>query len=141
MTFRDERDAQRERIAQLESALATAERERDEARAELAKDDAARDASRLASSPFTEGAEVYVEWQGRWWRATVRQVVSPGRWLIHYDGWASSWDEAVGPERIVARRATPPGPLAHDTDHSGIWVGLGLLLLVILVGAWLALAR
>ena len=141
MTFRDERDAQRERIAQLEAALATAERERDEARAELAKGDAARDRARLASSSFSAGAAVYVEWQGRWWRATVKEVVAPGRWLVHYDGWARSWDEAVGPERIVARSASPPGPLATETEGGAVWFAVVVVLLALLAGAWLVLTR
>lgn len=141
MSFRDERDAQRERIEQLERALATAERERDEARAELARDDEARDAERVASTPFQVGAKVYVEWRGRWWRASVREVVAPGRWLVSYDGWARSWDETVGPERIVAQDATPPGPLAQEADGSATLLFVGLLFVALLVGAWLAIAR
>jgi hypothetical protein len=66
VSFRDERDAQRERIEHLERALETAERERDEARAERERDDVAREAERSADSPFQVGAKVYVEWQGRW---------------------------------------------------------------------------
>jgi hypothetical protein len=108
---------------------------------ELARADAARDAERVADAPFQVGAKVYVEWQGRWWRASVREIVAPGRWLVHYDGWARSWDETVGPERIVAQSATPPGPLAHEADRGAALLLVALLLVALLVGAWIAIAR
>jgi hypothetical protein len=145
MTFRDEREAQRARIAQLEDALVTAERERDEARAKLEREDAererdgpgepGRDHSQGAQAPteresapgsaFPAGTKVHVEWRGRWWPATVQEVVDEDRWLIHYDDWSSSWDETVGRSRIVSRTARLPGPLAGDP---GPWFGVVVII-------------
>jgi hypothetical protein len=142
VTFRDDRDAQQHRIEQLEQALEDAQREyeevreeRDEARADLARTDEERAAHKHGAA-FAVGAEVYVEWQGRWWKAIVRDAPGNGRWLIHYEGWARSWDETVGPDRIVARTATPPGPLAEDADRGAI----AAVLLVVLITIVLALA-
>src|SRR5262249_38367473 len=47
-----------------------------------------------------------VEWNGTWWAAEVVRT-SGDRYYIHYTGWANSWDEWVGPDRIrmpVARQ-------------------------------------
>jgi hypothetical protein len=47
--------------------------------------------------------EVDVFWGGRWWPATI--VKREGqRAFIHYDGWASSHDEWVTPDRLRPRR-------------------------------------
>jgi hypothetical protein len=40
-----------------------------------------------------------VEWHGTWWAAEVLKT-NGGRYYIHYTGWANSWDEWVGPDRI-----------------------------------------
>jgi hypothetical protein len=72
----------------------------------------------------------------------VREVVASGRWLAHYDGWPRSWDETVGPERIVAWTATPPGPLAHQPDQgAGLFVVVAFLIAALLVAVWIALTR
>ncbi|MBN8615528.1 MAG: hypothetical protein J0L92_33340 [Deltaproteobacteria bacterium] len=144
MTFRDDRDAQQHRIEQLEQALEDARRERDQvreerddARADLARTDEER-AARKHGASFAVGAEVYVEWQGRWWKAIVRDAPGGGRWLIHYEGWSRSWDETVGPDRIVARTATPPGPLAGDSERGTIVVILVVVLITIVLAlGWL----
>jgi len=47
--------------------------------------------------------EVEVEWHGSWWPAVVLEQRG-GRWLVHYEGYGSDWDEVVGPERIRERR-------------------------------------
>lgn len=51
------------------------------------------------ASAYSEGDAVMVEWKGSWWPARVLKAKSDS-WLIHYDGYASSWDEWVGPSRI-----------------------------------------
>lgn len=56
-------------------------------------------AQAAAENKFKAGDVVTVEWHGRWWPATVIEV-KPNSWKIHYDGYADSWDEWVGPERI-----------------------------------------
>ena len=64
--------------------------------------------------------EVDVEWRGRWWPATVLERKTSGRYLVHYDGYGSDWDEVVGPERIRLRTAPTPEennePVETDSD-------------------------
>lgn len=48
------------------------------------------------------GSKVMVAWGGKWWAATVLQV-KDDKYLIHYDGWASSWDEWVTTARMKPR--------------------------------------
>lgn len=52
----------------------------------------------LTQRPQLSGAAL-VEWRGRWYPARVLKR-SGDRYLIHYLGYASSWDEWVGPKRI-----------------------------------------
>jgi hypothetical protein len=143
MSFRDERDAQRERIEGLERALAEAERardqalkERDEARADLGKSDAERHAALVARSRFARGAKVLVEWGGKWWKSTVIEVVAGDRWRIHYDGWSDRWDETVDASRIAPADAPAPGPVAS----SGITVLWALVASIVVVGLAVLLA-
>lgn len=62
------------------------------------------------SDPTGEGGawkareEVEVEWRGSWWPAVVLEKRGD-RWLVHYEGYGSDWDEVVGPDRIRERRA------------------------------------
>jgi hypothetical protein len=60
--------------------------------------------------------EVEVEWRGSWWPAVVLEKRGAGRWLVHYDGHGSDWDEVVGPDRIRERRAELD---AHEEDVEG----------------------
>jgi hypothetical protein len=67
-----------------------------------------------AGSAFPVGSRVDVLWFGTWYAATVKAVEGPQRWRIGYDGYSSSSDESVGPDRIRARAAptaaAPPPP-------------------------------
>ncbi len=56
-----------------------------------------------AANEKVDSEKVDVEWQGSWYPAVVMQR-SGERALIHYEGYASSWDEWVGPQRIRRRR-------------------------------------
>ncbi|HVH42070.1 MAG TPA: hypothetical protein VM925_06990 [Labilithrix sp.] len=49
--------------------------------------------------------EVEVEWHGAWFPAVIIEKRG-SRWLVHYEGYASDWDELVGPERVRERRAS-----------------------------------
>lgn len=64
--------------------------------------------------------EVDVEWRGRWWPATILERKTSGRYLVHYDGYGSDWDEVVGPERVRLRTAPTPeennDPVETDSD-------------------------
>jgi hypothetical protein len=54
---------------------------------------------------------VQVEWKGSWYQATILEAKDDGNYKIHYDGWSSSWDEVVPPNRIRERgagAAVPP---------------------------------
>lgn len=57
------------------------------------------DRIKVASARFYEGDAVQVKWKGSWWPAHVLKAKG-GLWKIHYDGYDSSWDEWVGPDRI-----------------------------------------
>ena len=46
--------------------------------------------------------QMEVEWGQRWWPASILQVQGT-QYLIHYTGWASSWDEWVTKDRIRSR--------------------------------------
>lgn len=48
---------------------------------------------------FTKGQHVQVLWHGKWWKARVLEI-GQNQWKITYDGYDSSWDEWVGPDRI-----------------------------------------
>lgn len=154
MTFRDDRDAQHTRIAQLEEALATAERERDRALAELAVEGASstepeartetgerpeRDAESTTTS-FREGDQVYVDRYGTWWRATVREVSSPGALMVSYDDFSPRDRENVEISRVMSRAKRPPGPVGEPADPGGrffmaflVMVALAVLGILVLV--------
>jgi hypothetical protein len=45
------------------------------------------------------GKQIEVTWGQKWWPAEILRVQGT-QYLIHYTGWASSWDEWVGMNRI-----------------------------------------
>jgi RNA binding activity-knot of a chromodomain len=51
-------------------------------------------------SVYNPGDRVSVLWQGKYYLATIRKVSNDDLFLIHYDGYDSSWDEWVEPNRI-----------------------------------------
>ncbi len=51
------------------------------------------------NNPHSAGEQVKVEWKGEWWDALILDVMGQ-KYLIHYVGFDSSWDEWVGLERI-----------------------------------------
>ncbi len=54
---------------------------------------------RIRTKSFSVGEKVRVKWKNKWWSADILKI-SNGKYYIHYDGYASSWDEWVGPARI-----------------------------------------
>jgi hypothetical protein len=50
------------------------------------------------------GAQIQVFWGSSWYDATVKQTREDGQCYIGYDGWADSWDEWVGADRMRARQ-------------------------------------
>ena len=58
------------------------------------------DRIKSSSAPeYAVGDSVKVKWNGKWYTAKVLKV-NNGKYLIHYDGYDSSWDEWVGPGRM-----------------------------------------
>ena len=49
-----------------------------------------------------KGDKVSVQWQGKWWNASVLEVKG-SRTLINYDGYDATWNEWVPPARIKNR--------------------------------------
>lgn len=48
---------------------------------------------------YTTGQQVKVEWKGSWWDGLIREIRGD-KYLIHYIGFDSSWDELVDNSRI-----------------------------------------
>jgi len=68
------------------------------------KSDAGGKGSTSASpvSQYQVGDRIKVRWRGTVYSATVLGVVGQDKYLIHYDGHESVWDETVGVNRIVS---------------------------------------
>ena len=58
----------------------------------------------VTPAPFKPNDHVRVTWRGTIYSATVLQVIAKDRFLVHYEGLESAWDETVSLERIVGRR-------------------------------------
>lgn len=58
----------------------------------------------ITPAPFKPNDHVRVTWRGTIYSATVLQVITKDRFLVHYEGLESAWDEVVGLDRIVGRR-------------------------------------
>ena len=58
----------------------------------------------ITQAPFKPNDHVRVTWRGAIYSATVLQVVAKDRFVVHYEGLESAWDETVTLERIVGRR-------------------------------------
>jgi len=75
---------------------------------------------------FQEGDAVTVLWKGTWYDAHVLKTKG-AQTFIHYDGYESSWDEWVGPERIKAKPGaaakTAPAPSPSGFNAAGYTCG------------------
>ena len=58
-------------------------------------------------STYEVGDKITVRWQGSTYPCTVLAVMPNDKYKIHYTGWASSWDETVGLDRIVGAKGAP----------------------------------
>lgn len=54
-----------------------------------------------AAARYKAGARVKVSWRGSVYKATIVKVKGPDRFLVHYDGHESAWDEVVHSDRIL----------------------------------------
>jgi hypothetical protein len=72
------------------------------------------------AADYAPGAVVEVDYGGSWYPATVLKA-SPGKWLIHYDDYDSSWDEWVGADRIrFGEASSPDATVYYDPYEIGI---------------------
>lgn len=55
-------------------------------------------------APYKAGDRVRVSWRGSRYGATIIAVVAPDKYLVHYDGYESAWDETVSADRIEPLR-------------------------------------
>ncbi len=55
-------------------------------------------------STHKAGDRVRVRWRGSVYTATIIEVHEKDRFLVHYEGFETAWDEVVQGERIVRRR-------------------------------------
>lgn len=60
--------------------------------------------SASSSAPYRVGDRVRVRWRDSIYNAGIVAVVAPDRFLVHYDGYESAWDEVVHVDRILTRR-------------------------------------
>jgi hypothetical protein len=58
----------------------------------------------VTPAPYKPGDHVRVTWRGSIYSATVLSVVTKDRFVVHYEGLETAWDESVTLDRIVARR-------------------------------------
>ena len=70
----------------------------------LASPKASGSAGEVAVSPYREGDRIRVSWRGAVYSATVVTVVAKDRFLVHYEGHETAWDEVVSIDRIVGRK-------------------------------------
>ncbi|HVU04727.1 MAG TPA: Tudor-knot domain-containing protein [Polyangiaceae bacterium] len=61
-------------------------------------------ASAGVPSVYNVGDRVRVRWRGSVYAGVVVSRPSPGKLLVHYDGYGSEWDEAVSEDRLVGKR-------------------------------------
>lgn len=57
----------------------------------------------VSAPGFKTGDLVKVKWGESWWDAQVLEVKPGNKYYIKYDGYADSWNETVGTDRIKAR--------------------------------------
>jgi hypothetical protein len=94
---------------------------------------------------FQLGDGVAVLWGERWWSAHVTEVLGGGRWRVHYEGWAPSFDEIVDISRIRALDYVPGSsivPPVFETKlkvkRANIFSAVAIVMVIIAGFAFLA---
>jgi hypothetical protein len=64
-------------------------------------------AATTAKSTYKVGDKINVMWQGTSYPSSVVTVLPNDKYKIHYTGWAASYDETVGLDRIVGAKGAP----------------------------------
>lgn len=76
-------------------------------------------------APYSVQQVVEVQWGATWYTARVVEVLSPSAFRIHYEGWADSWNEVVGLDRIrpfgivPQPNVPPPSPVSTNLIVDG----------------------
>lgn len=60
--------------------------------------------SAAGASPYKPGDRVRVKWRESKYIATIVAVAGPDRYLVHYEGYETAWDETVNADRIEPAR-------------------------------------
>jgi hypothetical protein len=58
----------------------------------------------VTAAPYKPGDHVRVTWRGSVYSATVLSVLAKDRFMVHYEGLETAWDDSVTLDRIVGRR-------------------------------------
>lgn len=58
----------------------------------------------VATGPYKAGDKVMVDWKGTPYKAVILKVEAGGRFRIHYEGYADSWDESIPSARLLGRQ-------------------------------------
>src|SRR5262245_44015032 len=79
---------------------------------------------------YAVGDAVEIAWGTKWFAGRVVRAVDASHWEVGYDGWAETWNEVVGPERLRrpgeakdlpgAPPAAPRAPLVFDGPLAGV---------------------
>jgi hypothetical protein len=69
---------------------------------------------------FQAGEHLFVEWQGRFWPASVLTIVDGDRAVIHYDGYGPEWDEVITSKRALHDSGSPG--LANAREGASVFV-------------------
>lgn len=73
------------------------------------------------TTKYKKDEKVDLLYSGKWYDATVLEVVGDGEYLVHYDGWDAKWDEYVCNDRLQARttKEESTGPKSGSGNTSG----------------------
>lgn len=55
------------------------------------------------TNTYKVGDHVRVEWHGKYYPATIIEIVGKEQYRVHYEGYGPEWDENVGLPRVQAR--------------------------------------
>lgn len=56
------------------------------------------------AASYKVGDRIRVRWRGSVYTASVAGILAPDRFLVHYDGYETAWDEVVPLDRVEGPR-------------------------------------
>jgi len=66
-----------------------------------------------AASTLQKGDPILIEWRGTWYSGRLLEQ-KDGKYFVGYDGYSSSWNEWIGPERVRSADAAKTPVLAKN---------------------------